>query len=229
MYWKYRDDTWPVQTEPGYDWNDTIFTFLPNALWFHSISYWFFNSKFVWICVTLPLFKKKNPLRNGYFFSSFRESQPETLINPRFLTIESTGRVYWYQRIKLLTPCTAEPDTPGNLSCPITFGSMQFPSSELDLNEIECDYRANNTRFNVTSVYKDEEEEDLPGVPFAISTMTIGSCVVNLTIDTEARKKEQEAYNKYSAQKSSMNSSSVSDIASVLVTVMLSLTSMLKM
>lgn len=157
------------------------------------------------------------------------ESQPETLINPRFLTIESTGRVYWYQRIKLLTPCTAEPDTPGNLSCPITFGSMQFPNSELDLNEIECDYRANNTRFNVTSVYKDEEEEDLPGVPFAISTMTIGSCVVNLTIDTEARKKEQEAYNKYSAQKSSMNSSSVSDIASVLVTVMLSLTSMLKM
>lgn len=157
------------------------------------------------------------------------ESQPEILINPRFLTIESTGRVDWYQRIKLLTPCSSEPDNPGNLSCPVTFGSMQFPSSELDLNEIECNVsRANNKRFNVTSVYNEEAMEDLPGVPFAISTMTRGSCVVNLSIDMEARKKEQEAYYKYSAQKSSMNSSSVSVIAGVLVTVMLSLTSMLR-
>lgn len=166
---------------------------------------------------------------HGYCFFSFRESQPEILINPRFLTIESTGRVDWYQRIKLLTPCSSEPDNPGNLSCPVTFGSMQFPSSELDLNEIECNVsRANNKRFNVTSVYNEEAMEDLPGVPFAISTMTRGSCVVNLSIDMEARKKEQDAYYKYSAQKSSMNSSSVSVIEGVLVTVMLSLTSMLR-
>ncbi|XP_052706333.1 uncharacterized protein LOC128181829 [Crassostrea angulata] len=80
------------------------------------------------------------------------ESQPETLINPRFLTIESTGRVDWFQRIKLLTPCSSEPDTPGNLTCPVTFGSMQFPSSELDLNNIECDYNSeNNKRVTMTA------------------------------------------------------------------------------
>lgn len=157
------------------------------------------------------------------------ESQPETLINPRFLTIESTGRVDWFQRIKLLTPCSSEPDTPGNLTCPVTFGSMQFPSSELDLNNIECDYNSeNNKRFNVTSVYKEEVMEDLPGAPFDIRTIKRGSCVVNLFIDMEARKKEQEASYKYSAQRSSMNSSSVNVIASVFLTMMLSLTSMLR-
>lgn len=166
---------------------------------------------------------------HGYCIFSFRESQPETLINPRFLTIESTGRVDWFQRIKLLTPCSSEPDTSGNLTCPVTFGSMQFPSSELDLNNIECDYNSeNNKRFNVTSVYKEEVMEDLPGAPFDIRTIKRGSCVVNLFIDMEARKKEQEASYKYSAQRSSMNSSSVNVIASVFVTVMLSLTSMLR-
>lgn len=157
------------------------------------------------------------------------ESQPETLINPRFLTIESTGRVYWYQRIKLVTPCSADPDAPGDLTCPVMFGSMQFPSSELDFDQIQCDYsKANNKRFNVTSFYKEEVMEEISGVPFAVSTIKRGSCVATVYVDMEARKKEQEASYKFSTQKGSMKSSSARVITSVLLTMMLSLTSMLR-
>ncbi|XP_048728841.2 uncharacterized protein LOC125646536 isoform X2 [Ostrea edulis] len=73
------------------------------------------------------------------------ESRPEILIEPRFLTIESTGKVYWYQRAKLRTPCTTESE--GEFSCSVTFGSMQFPQSELDFKRIICDNPENKQKL----------------------------------------------------------------------------------
>lgn len=150
------------------------------------------------------------------------ESQPEVLINPRFLTIESTGKVYWYQRTKLITPCSSESN--GDFICPVTFGSMQFPQSELDFDRIECEYsNANSKNVNVTSVAMEIDTEDLPRVPFSKSTSKRGSCVASISVDLEASNREKYSYQKFEAQRGNMKSSSVYIMAN-LVTVILSLT-----
>ena len=159
------------------------------------------------------------------FFPISRESEPEILINPRFLTIESSGKVYWYQRVKLLTPCTGS----GNLTCPVTFGSMQFPSSELDFDQIYCDYSnstKNSRRFNVTSVEKEEVTEELPGVPFTKKMIRRGSCTASLSIDSKPMKKQEEDDGPCSTKKASIQSSSGSVITNFGVILIASLSSM---
>lgn len=133
-----------------------------------------------------------------YCIFLFREFQLEIFINLWFLMIEFIGRVDWFQWIKFFIFCSLEFDIFGNLICLVMFGFMQFFSSEFDFNNIECDYNSENNKwFNVIFVYKEEVMEDLFGVFFDIRMIKRGSCVVNLFIDMEVRKKEQEVFYKY--------------------------------
>lgn len=153
---------------------------------------------------------------------SNRESRPEILIEPRFLTIESTGKVYWYQRAKLRTPCTTESE--GEFSCSVTFGSMQFPQSELDFNRIICDNpESQHGKVNVTSCVKEEAMDDLSGVPFLQNTVKRGMCIVNVSVDMEAKKRDQLQHYKVEPRQSSMTSSSVCVLVN-LVTIVIPLT-----
>ncbi|XP_055997404.1 acetylcholine receptor subunit alpha-like isoform X1 [Ostrea edulis] len=150
------------------------------------------------------------------------ESRPEILIEPRFLTIESTGKVYWYQRAKLRTPCTTESE--GEFSCSVTFGSMQFPQSELDFKRIICDNpESQHGKVNVTSCVKEEAMDDLSGVPFLQNTVKRGMCIVNVSVDMEAKKRDQLQHYKVEPRQSSMTSSSVCVLVN-LVTIVIPLT-----
>jgi hypothetical protein len=101
---------------------------------------------------------------------------------------------------------------------------MQFPKSEQDFDKIVCNnHDSKHNKVNVTSCVKEETMEDLLGVPFEADAVKRGSCTLTVSVDMEAKKKDQLPHYNAEPQKSNMKSSSASVLVN-LVTLVTSLT-----